>query len=879
MFILASELGTKIWAVFRYILWWIDSIGFAFIDNTYDLMVTIMAGFNSDAIADITKDIIQNSYILVGIFAFFRIAVMLVESIVNPDKLSDKNVGLSKVFVNFVIAIVMLIVVPMIFSFSRDIQHKLVVENQVIPNLILGTDLNTGKAGETMQLIAIKGLIRPDEKIADRKTSSNSSDQENFKGESYSPNDNCSSGSTCSNAVAAWNDNKVKTKTVSKFIDEYVKVGEEYVFVYEYIPFIPLAAGLFITYVLLSFTIDIGIRSVELVVLEIVSPFFIVTFIDPKMASSGPFKKWLNACIKSYLSLFIRIAIISVIFLFLSNFQDLVGSFNKDNNALANIILLLCILIFAKKAPKWIGEMFGLSDGAGVGGLGIGKKLAGAAAVGGLIGSGIEKAKGGIKTRANDMMDRKVAKHMARHEAKKQGLGFKDRQALARGVGQQVKADQIGKRNSMFKRYQDAAAIGGKYVNDGYKTGNEKRMDRLNDKADNTRSTLESSGLVLDAEAKIKAAKAKADLKAAKGMTKDGNVLMVKDSNGNIIGRKTFEINGPNGKKVTAFVNPQGTKEINDSLRFPTNMTSALTRHGENLVNNTDGIKINDSGQVVNSSTEEVIAQNTYQYACQNLSDEGRAAIKSVVADNVQKNISNLQVSVQGMNQATSNYSESLEKYNSAVSMMNKELNDTPAGKNAQIIIKNTEVAQQTRDKTITAMNQTQEKINNLLKGRDYKELNPNEKTAYEDLRDEFKQQEETLNNANSIIYENTKKHGDKYEAAKEFVSSVEQKYAVSQLKSSVEHSKQLMVSYENEINQLKEEMQKSVDILNDAGEKTGEFNPYEFEVDGKKVDPINNFSKINTILQVAQKDASKAEEHYEELKKLRENSGKKEDK
>lgn len=81
---------------------------------------------------------------------------------------------------------------------------------------------------------------------------------------------------------------------------------------------ITTAAGAFITYMLFSFALDIAIRMFELIILQVASPIFIVTFIDPKSASSGPFKRWLQAIGKSYATLFLRIGVVCLMVLLVS---------------------------------------------------------------------------------------------------------------------------------------------------------------------------------------------------------------------------------------------------------------------------------------------------------------------------------------------------------------------------------------------------------------------------------------------------------------------------------------------------------------------------------------------------------------------------------
>ncbi len=469
--ILASDLGTKVLGALRVVLMWIDSLGFYFIDNAYNTMIRAMEGFNQDAIKQIASNMIKSAYVLMGIFALFRIAIMLINAIINPDKLTDKKDGAGNVLFHFVGTIFLLIFIPLIFDMGRDLQDRIISGNY-IPKFILGQEIASGSssnAGKMLQRITVKSMIRPDDRLADRETSyvyidsstglktgetcfeSNLNKPKSEKEKNiickeitdYKAKNECSNSDECKKAVENWVENRVRFRTLSKYMDSYVKVNGEAVFVYEYTPFLTLIAGLFMTYVLASFTIDIAVRSVELLVLEILSPLFTITFIDPKMASSGPFKKWVTATGKSYASLFIKVAIISLLLLLLSNLDILLKSavFGSENNWIMELFMVLAILIFAKKAPKWLGDMLGLSDGSGLGGLGIGKKLAGAALVGGALTkaghTALGAAAGGVSSLYNHARNRRLQRKQIRKDnGLTHGLsGHKTRQQYSKDNG------------------------------------------------------------------------------------------------------------------------------------------------------------------------------------------------------------------------------------------------------------------------------------------------------------------------------------------------------------------------------------------------------------------------------------------------------------
>lgn len=371
------------WGVLRSLLLFIDSVGITFIDNAYDLLIKAMNAFDGTVVKEIATNIAHNVYVIIGIFALFRIAVILVNTIINPDKLTDKESGFGNVLGRFVITICLFVVVPFIFDASRTLQSK-IMDNNYISKVIIGTNLtdDTEGPGKVMKDLAVRALIHPDdryEKIATK------NDDNTY-----------SSSGECSAAVESWN-NDAGIETLTRFIGDYDEVDGENIYCYSYTPFVTLLVGGFMTYVLLSFAIDIAVRSVELLALEILAPLFIVTFIDPKSGSNGAFKKWTKTCMNTFVSLFIKVGIVCLMLLFMTNLKRLMSA-NDNNSMFLNLLMMIAILIFAKKAPKWIGDMLGVEGGLGE--LGIGKKLAGAALVGGAIGKGMEASKKFLGNRA-----------------------------------------------------------------------------------------------------------------------------------------------------------------------------------------------------------------------------------------------------------------------------------------------------------------------------------------------------------------------------------------------------------------------------------------------------------------------------------------------
>lgn len=378
----------------------LDAVAFTLIDNAYDLIVTFSEGTLFDG-TTLTK-VMNNLYIIIAIFALFRVALLLVNAIISPDKLMDKEAGLGKILTNTIIMFVLLILTPILFDEAINIQETIVKENY-IQRLFLDVgepDPKTGKysidnPGKGMRSIAISALITIPDEVAEMR-------------ENKEAGCGDGSGKPCDKAITAYNqmkeENDFSFKTLGKHIATKVKDNDgNEIFVYDYLFFVSFFVGIAITYVLLSFAIDIAVRMVELSVLKILSPIFIATYIDPKSAKSGAFHKWLQTVGKTYASLFIKLAILSIMLMLLGLLNE-VDLPDNGNWVFTKLLLLFAVLIFAKKAPKWIGGMIGVDgEGSGLGGLGIAKKLGGAALIGGATSKALSGAARGAARGAAGM--------------------------------------------------------------------------------------------------------------------------------------------------------------------------------------------------------------------------------------------------------------------------------------------------------------------------------------------------------------------------------------------------------------------------------------------------------------------------------------------
>ncbi len=594
----------------------IDGVLYSLLDNAYDLVIKLST---AELLKHATiKSLTENLYIIFGVVAFFRLALLLVNAIIDPEKLNEKGKGLSNIFFRVVGMIILLAVTPFLFEMSYELQGKIVgadASKNIIFKTILGNNANiassdNSNAGKALQNIALSSLITIDknylvkngaqckyEEIKDENGKVTGYDYTKITNENnygfcplicVSNNDGTCTPQggyvydekkcyweNCRNAVTEYNKMYVNeymspTKLASyvgvstKIEDKETGIKQE-VYVYNYMFIITGIVGVAMTYIIISFAIDIAVRMFELIVLEILSPLFIATFVDPKSAQSGPFKNWLSAVGKSYASLYLRLAIIALMILLISIInQSKMFQSMGEVSGWAKIFMVIGLLIFAKKAPKWIGDMIGIKGEGGLGGLSIGKKLGGMFLAGGLASKGLDKLKGqGKKTldntgkRVKNKLGRAFSGAVAANEARKQSKDLAARGELKDANGNPIsrktysqmardaaiakaKAEQLKNPENdfrMFKGIRDKYASIAADVNPNFESSKDKKI----------------KSAAVDAQAKLKMAGL--DEVSMGGKIKDAKDLAL-----------TKDLYGSNISKKDKMVNPINAEQMNNSF-------------------------------------------------------------------------------------------------------------------------------------------------------------------------------------------------------------------------------------------------------------------------------------------------------------------------
>lgn len=410
----------------RQLFVWLDWIAF----TVFEWVIQAVFDIASIPIVDnsVYEDFRIKIYVLLGIFMLFKITMTMLNYLVNPDAMADKEKGMGKLLTRTILVIIMLIGFPVIFNLMSEVQEPLM---KALPRIILSTDMSTDSAATEMESVG---------KTISWQVYGIAFDIDTFQNQ------------TGENTIGS----------VVEHINDPGSNRSEYA--YGYMPFIGFAIALVMAFILIGFAIDVAIRAFKLVILQLIAPIPIISYIDPKSSKDGAFASWVKMLTSTWLDLFIKIGILYFVLymidlVILSNGFSL-GGLPAPRSIVVTIFVIIGLLFFAKQAPKFITDALGIKQKEGNGLFGGLAKVAAAGAIGlGAIGSGIAARK------ASFMADEANGnKHGFFNRAKNVGAGlFGGVAGAVTGAGAALSAkDHAGKAafDAMNKRNAQMLAMG-----------------------------------------------------------------------------------------------------------------------------------------------------------------------------------------------------------------------------------------------------------------------------------------------------------------------------------------------------------------------------------------------------------------------------------
>lgn len=333
----------------------VDSGIYSLIGTLYNIIVDLA---NTSIVKEQTiSDISNKLYSFIGIFMLFRITFSLITYIINPDTVTDKEKGGSKLITNIVITFALVILCPWGFDKVWEAQRIILDENLLgriffesgkMPNsneLYISPDCSTsteaiiGVNPVTLEKIPSSGeyiammTLRPFVQLNDTVKNNYPSDVSKFISGNYCKSTN------------------IKEMLNASMIKEAKK---DYYYI-DYNLLISSIIGVIVVLVFAGFCLDAAVRTIKLTFLQIIAPIPIMSNIDPTSSKKGLFNKWLKEVGITWADLFLRLsAIYFAVFLISTINLDSVGDMK------VTVLLILGALMFAKKLPDILKKMFNI---------------------------------------------------------------------------------------------------------------------------------------------------------------------------------------------------------------------------------------------------------------------------------------------------------------------------------------------------------------------------------------------------------------------------------------------------------------------------------------------------------------------------------------
>ncbi len=365
----------------------IDILIYDLVSFLYDLFFNLV---NFEFIsADTTRDLFFRIQLILAIIIIFKLFINILNSIVTPDKFSDKKSGFGNIITRVVISLFVLsMIIPLnipgaeadtyeaqvnnngiLFGTLFELQDR-ILYNNTIGTLILGRNYESDDlvpveayTGDNFAADIFKAfyIFRPS---SDPEVVYDKNDISTFECAEKVEDDNTILRLYESGSIEAMAYNITET---CEGIDEGDSENKQNVYIYDYTPFWSGIVGIVIIFIMIGYCLDIVIRTIKLTILRLIAPIPTIMYIDPTTGSKT-FSTWVNSLVTTYLDLFLRLIII---FLGLFLIDEVINA-NANNSlgidglmldSFTFIAVIIGIFIFMGKAPKFIRDILGLKAG------------------------------------------------------------------------------------------------------------------------------------------------------------------------------------------------------------------------------------------------------------------------------------------------------------------------------------------------------------------------------------------------------------------------------------------------------------------------------------------------------------------------------------
>ena len=382
--------------IHRFLLW-LDQSVYWLAAQCYQLFMKLATAqiFTDDFFSNFAKRI----YAILGVFMLFYLVYALLNAIVDPDKLTKGDQGAGKIAINLVVSLTLLGLLPSIFGMAYRLQNFILSSN-LLGAIILGSDVvdvsdsnaidandaSLVRFGDYVSFTVLNSFLNPE--------NANPSLDGGYNW--YGIKKEILEAGT-------W----LNLPLMSDAVSNGVSIDGNNVVV-TYRPIVSTAAGIFLVYVLLSFTLDLGIRVVKFAFYQLIAPIPIILRIIP--SKKGTFDKWLKQTLSVYFEVFVRVGLMFIAIYFINAITTNNSLMNLWTDSmtgkLALAIIIMGVFAFAKQAPKLISDVLGIDTGNIK--LGITDKLKARGPIGQVLNKGIGTVSGSLGGLSTGIFDKNV---------------------------------------------------------------------------------------------------------------------------------------------------------------------------------------------------------------------------------------------------------------------------------------------------------------------------------------------------------------------------------------------------------------------------------------------------------------------------------------
>lgn len=308
--------------------------------------------------------------LILGLFMIFRLTFAGIQYLIDPDTMLDKQKGIGNIVKKVLLVVLLLGSTQYIFKKAYELQH-LIIEDNVLSRIILqesGTP--ESKGGELAYQIFIP-FFQPNDAVI------------NYCNKDGNCNNDSNNYEYCISQVKPQSEDTVLkfdfqqtppdmriaymclSESIDLPIDGSKKTSKEFIINFE--GFVALAVAIVVLWTIMTYTIQVGVRAMQLAYLQLIAPIPIMMYLTPK--GDETLKKWGQQCATTFFDFFIRAAIFYFIILVINALETatLQIDYNKSwalGYLYMKVVLIIALLTFAKKVPALLKEIFPSMGGA-----------------------------------------------------------------------------------------------------------------------------------------------------------------------------------------------------------------------------------------------------------------------------------------------------------------------------------------------------------------------------------------------------------------------------------------------------------------------------------------------------------------------------------